>query len=109
MGTVFVVQESIGKNLTSAKEFGDIEVIFQLSDQVYYSDSQPFIDKCEDVLEEFDPEKDYILLLGDPVLISVVGSVLSQRVFGYNVLKWDRQSSTYVPVYIGEFLFKYNP
>jgi len=46
-------------------------------------------------------EEDYLLLTGDPAIIGVACSVVSDITNGkYNLLKWDRQERMYYPIKI---------
>ena len=52
------------------------------------------------LLKDFRPE-DYLLLIGDPALIGVACSIVSDITNGkYNLLKWDRQERKYYPIKI---------
>ena len=45
--------------------------------------------------------KDYLLLTGDPAIIGVACSIVSDITNGkYNLLKWDRQERKYYPIKI---------
>ena len=45
--------------------------------------------------------KDYLLLTGDPAIIGVACSIVSDITNGkYNLLKWDKQERRYYPVEI---------
>ena len=46
-------------------------------------------------------EEDYLLLTGDPALIGVACSLVSDTTNGkYNLLKWDKQERKYYPIEI---------
>ena len=46
-------------------------------------------------------QEDYLLLTGDPAIIGVACSVVSDITNGkYNLLKWDRQERMYYPIKI---------
>jgi hypothetical protein len=46
-------------------------------------------------------ENDYLLLTGDPAIIGVACSIVSDITNGkYNLLKWDKQERTYYPITI---------
>ena len=46
-------------------------------------------------------KKDYLLLTGDPAIIGVACSIVSDITNGkYNLLKWDKQERTYYPIEI---------
>ena len=51
-------------------------------------------------LKNFKPD-DYLLLTGDPAIIGVACSIVSDITNGkYNLLKWDRQERKYYPIKI---------
>jgi hypothetical protein len=60
----------------------------------------PIIYNLRQKLKNFTQE-DYLLLTGDPAIIGIACSVVSDITNGiYNLLKWDRQESTYYPIKI---------
>ena len=51
-------------------------------------------------LKDYTPE-DYLLLTGDPAIIGVACSIVSEMTNGkYNLLKWDKQDRVYYPIKI---------
>ena len=60
----------------------------------------PLIFKLRKALKTFKPE-DYLLLTGDPAIIGVACSIVSDMTNGkYKLLKWDRQERKYYPIEI---------
>ena len=60
----------------------------------------PLVRKLRQGLKDF-TEKDYLLLTGDPALIGVACSIVSDITNGkYNLLKWDKQERKYYPIAI---------
>ena len=60
----------------------------------------PLIFKLRKGLRNYKPE-DYLLLTGDPAIIGVACSIVSDITNGkYNVLKWDKQERKYYPISI---------
>ena len=60
----------------------------------------PLIFKLRKGLRDYTPE-DYLLLTGDPAIIGVACSIVSDITNGkYNVLKWDKQERKYYPIEI---------
>jgi hypothetical protein len=56
--------------------------------------------KLRRLLKDFKP-KDYLLLTGDPAIIGVACSIVSDMTNGkYNLLKWDKQERRYYPIEI---------
>ena len=60
----------------------------------------PLIFKLRKGLDNFN-KKDYLLLTGDPAIIGVACSIVSDITNGkYNLLKWDKQERKYYPIEI---------
>ena len=60
----------------------------------------PLIYKLRQGLKNFKVE-DYLLLTGDPAIIGVACSIVSDMTNGkYNLLKWDKQERKYYPIKI---------
>ena len=60
----------------------------------------PLIFKLRKGLRNYTPE-DYLLLTGDPAIIGVACSIVSDITNGkYKVLKWDKQERKYYPIAI---------
>jgi len=60
----------------------------------------PLVFKLRQGLKNFNPG-DHLLLTGDPALIGVACSIVSDITNGkYNLLKWDKQERKYYPIEI---------
>ena len=60
----------------------------------------PLIFKLRKGLQNYTP-KDFLLLTGDPAIIGVACSIVSDMTNGkYNLLKWDKQERQYYPIEI---------
>ena len=60
----------------------------------------PLVYKLRQGLKSF-TKKDYLLLTGDPAIIGVACSIVSDITNGkYNLLKWDKQERKYYPIAI---------
>ena len=82
-----------------AQKFGDIKVLLKEDSQIIFSPG-PIIFSLRQKLKNFN-EEDYLLLTGDPAIIGVACSVVSDTTNGkYNLLKWDRQERMYYPIKI---------
>ena len=103
---VYVVQEIPGTkegkpkiNIIGAKEYGDFKFLLPELSQIIFSPG-PLIFKLRKVLKDFKKE-DYLLLTGDPAIIGVACSIVSDMTGGnYKLLKWDRQERKYYPIEI---------
>jgi hypothetical protein len=106
MSTVFVIQDIPGTkvgtpkiNIIGATEFGDLKVLLPENSQIILSPSY-VIQTLKQKLKEY-KETDYLLLTGDPAIIGVACSIVSDITNGkYNLLKWDKQERKYYPVKI---------
>ena len=103
---VYVIQEIPGTkegrpkiNIMGAQKFGKIKVLLREDSQMIFSPG-PIIFELRKLLKNYTSE-DYLLLTGDPAIIGVACSVVSDITHGkYNLLKWDRQERMYYPIQI---------
>ena len=101
---VYVIQELPGTkagtpkiNIMSAREYGDFEFLLPEFSQIIFSPG-PLVFKLRKLLENYTPE-DYLLLTGDPAIIGIACSIVSDITNGkFNLLKWDRQETRYYPL-----------
>ena len=104
--TVYVVQEIAGTregrpkfNIMGAAEYGKLKFLLDERSQMIFSPG-PLIFKLKNLVKDFKPT-DYLLLTGDPAIIGVVCSLVSDITNGrFNLLKWDRQEKRYYPIEI---------
>ena len=106
---VYVIQEIPGSkagtpkiNIMGAASYSTTnDFIFLLPEfsQMIFSPG-PLIFKLRKGLRNYTPE-DYLLLTGDPAIIGVACSIVSDITNGkYKVLKWDKQERKYYPIEI---------
>ena len=103
---VYVIQEIPGTkegnpriNIMGASEYGEFKFLLPELSQIIFSPG-PLIYKLRSLLKNF-TTKDYLLLTGDPAIIGVACSVVSDMTNGkYNLLKWDKQERKYYPIEI---------
>ena len=103
---VYVIQELPGTkagtpkiNIMSAREYGDFVFLLPEFSQIIFSPG-PLVFKLRKLLKDYTPE-DYLLLTGDPAIIGIACSIVSELTNGkFNLLKWDRQEKTYYPIEI---------
>ena len=104
--TVYVVQEIAGTrdgrpkiNIMGASEFGVFKFLLPELSQIIFSPG-PLIFKLRKGLQNYRP-KDFLLLTGDPAIIGVACSIVSDMTNGkYKLLKWDKQERKYYPIEI---------
>ena len=103
---VYVIQEIPGTregqpkiNTVGASKFGELKVLLPELSQIIFSPG-PLIFKLRKLLNNYTPE-DFLLLTGDPAIIGVACSIVSDTTNGkYKVLKWDKQERQYYPIVI---------
>ena len=103
---VYVIQELPGTkigspkiNIMSASKHGEFKFLLPEFSQIIFSPG-PLIFKLRNLLKNY-TVKDYLLLTGDPAIIGVACSIVSDMTNGrYNLLKWDKQDRMYYPISI---------
>jgi len=103
---VYVIQEIPGTkegkpkiNIIGASQYGKLNFLLPELSQIIFSPG-PLIFKLREKLKNFS-QKDYLLLTGDPAIIGVACSIVSDITNGkYKLLKWDQQERKYYPITI---------
>ena len=106
LSIVYVIQEIAGTrdgkpkiNILGASEYGTFKFLLPELSQIIFSPG-PLIFKLRKGLKDFN-EKDYLLLTGDPAIIGVACSIVSDISNGkFKLLKWDKQERKYYPIEI---------
>ncbi len=104
--TVYVIQEIAGTrdgrpkiNIMGAAEFGTFKFLLPELSQIIFSPG-PLIFKLRKGLQNYKPS-DFLLLTGDPAIIGVACSIVSDITNGkYQLLKWDKQERKYYSITI---------
>ena len=103
---VYVIQEIAGTqagnpkiNIIGASHYGKFKFLLPEFSQMIFSPG-PLVYTLRKKLKDYKPE-DYLLLTGDPAIIGVACSIVSDITNGqYNLLKWDKQERKYYPIEI---------
>ena len=106
---VYVIQHIAGTkagrpkiNIMGASRYstsGKFKFLLPEDSQMIFSPG-PLIFQLRQKLRDFTSE-DYLLLTGDPAIIGVACSIISDITNGkYKLLKWDKQESKYYPISI---------
>ena len=103
---VYVIQEIPGTkdgrpkiNIMGASEYGTFKFLLPEFSQIIFSPG-PLIYKLRQSLKDYKLE-DYLLLTGDPAIIGVACSIVSDITNGkYKLLKWDKQERKYYSIEI---------
>ena len=103
---VYVIQEIPGTqagnpkiNIMGASQFGQFKFLLPEFSQIIFSPG-PLVFKLRKLLKDY-TEDDHLLLTGDPAIIGIACSIVSDITNGkFNLLKWDRQEKMYYPLKI---------
>ena len=103
---VYVIQEIAGTkegrpkiNILGAAQFGTFKFLLPELSQIIFSPG-PLIFKLRKGLKDY-RVKDFLLLTGDPAIIGVACSIVSDMTNGkYKLLKWDKQERKYYAIEI---------
>ena len=106
---VFVIQEIAGTkagnpkiNIMGASSYsssGKFNFLLPEFSQIIFSPG-PLVYKLSQGLKDY-TSNDYLLLTGDPAIIGVACSIVSDITNGkYKLLKWDKQERKYYPIEI---------
>ena len=103
---VYVIQEIPGTqsgspkiNIMGASKYGEFKFLLPEFSQIIFSPG-PLIFKLRKALKNYRPN-DFLLLTGDPAIIGVACSIVSDMTNGkYNLLKWDKQERKYYAIAI---------
>ena len=106
---VYVIQEIAGTkagnpkiNIMGASVYsssGKFNFLLPEFSQMIFSPG-PLVYKLRQGLKNYKP-RDYLLLTGDPAIIGVACSIVSDITGGkFNLLKWDKQERKYYPIEI---------
>ena len=107
--TVYVIQEIAGTkagapkiNIMGASNYsssGKFNFLLPEFSQIIFSPG-PLVYKLRQGLKDY-TSNDYLLLTGDPAIIGVACSIVSDITNGkYKLLKWDKQERKYYPIEI---------
>lgn len=83
-------------NLEPASSFG--EIVVMLPPNANRLHINPLIAALREQMKDY-TEEDYVVAVGDPSLIAAVSCIAVRKTGGLlRILKWDRQTSSYIPV-----------
>lgn len=96
MPKVFITSEDPHLDYSPALQFGNPVVGVFPPGQVHLH-PQVALYRARGVLRDMQPE-DYLALAGDPVKIAICAVAATERVGKVKMLRWNRQSLTYLPI-----------
>ena len=83
-------------DFTTAREYGVVEILAPNGKHILTPDV--FRSMLEDGLAEFDPEKDFVIPVGDYSVLFYVGMLLGQRFSRIRILRWVPGHRAYQPL-----------
>jgi len=106
--TVFAVHE-IKYDVAPARKFGDIQYVNKFyihGDELENVDGDNYVPRgwqanLERCVGRFNPDEDYLLIIGDDLQLLALTGMLLQRHAFVRVLRWDRQLREYIPIRLG--------
>jgi hypothetical protein len=92
--TVYVVYNDTRRDLSPSEKFGQTRLMF--GGRVDYGLA---VEHARKMLHDFDPDQDYILMIGDPALIGItmIAALEYAPKERITVLRWDRRALQYTP------------
>lgn len=101
---VFGTMRVKGKIYKDARRFGELVWILEPRDEVYPDTvDEDAVSACEIInekLTEFDPDRDFILLSGDPAGIAMIMMCVGRKYKKAKLLKWDNGENRYYEITI---------
>ncbi len=117
--TVWAVHQPTGRDretgqvintmdLSPAEEFGELRFVLRDWENPFADPQATWTEIEESFDEDSQPESglqegDYLLLVGNPILIGLVCAAAADRVQTLNLLQWNRSEGKYLPVSIQLF------
>ena len=94
--TVWITQEN-NKNYSQAKNYGEPTFVtsFEYSSIANSKINSYILKDIDAMANKFNPETDYLLFTGDPVIIALCVHALLDIHGSVNVLKWQNQDKIY--------------
>lgn len=96
---VWIVQDDGYKDFRQAEAYGNLKVL-ATRDLSLFADPSPRVHHLSKELSKYDPDVDYLLLAGDPILIGAVCGIVLKSHGTMRALKWSKQSQDYKSVEI---------
>lgn len=103
MSKIYITQDN-KKNYTPAHRYGEPTFITNLE----YSSIKNSMDNKEihynikKAVHQFDPNEDFVLLSGDPIIISLVIHNMLNEHGSITALKWSGQDRMYIPINLSD-------
>jgi len=98
MGSIYIIQDSGDKNFSSLLAMSNDIIVVSNRDCPVFGNHEDHVKNIREKLKYFNAEKDYLVLVGDPINIGLSMHGVLKKGGGVNVLKWDRQTKGYMPI-----------
>ncbi len=98
---IYIVQDDGNKNFSPLLAMSNNIVILNGRDCPIIGGVDEHIKKMQDKIKYFEPEKDALVLVGDPINIGLAVHEMIKK-GGGTILKWDRQTRSYLPIKLKE-------
>lgn len=94
---VFVTQENPNLNYLPAEQFGEIEFMTRgdISPVRNSLSNEALVRELRTKMAKFDPEVDFIVISGSPVVAGIVFMLLREKTTKANVLRWSNRDRMY--------------
>lgn len=101
MSTIYVVQENNKFNYADAERFGDIQFLTNREYSPLKNSliNRDILDEINTGMKDFDPDIDYLLLSGNPVMIGYVFHLALTGKGYVRLLQWDGIQGQYREVH----------
>lgn len=95
--TVYVIQESEGRNFFAARRYGELVALMPANAQIVLS-ADPAVSRMSRTLKNYG-DQDYLLMTGDPAMMGIAVAIAALNNRGkVRLLKWDKFAKDYYPV-----------
>lgn len=81
-------------DVSPAKEYGELKVMLPAG--INFHAAAPVIQQLRDELRDFRGDEDYLLPIGDPLVMAAAAALIARREPSFKMLKWDRYSRKYL-------------
>lgn len=99
MHKVYVTQEVAGRDISAAEKYGKITVLSVPGD---YNFSIDILAQTIEARLATLTRNDWLLLMGDPVLMAVTAALAYKNIQVLRLLKWDKFKADYIPITYGD-------
>lgn len=85
-------------DISPAAEHGDVKIL--LPSGMNFHASSSVVKQLREGLRPFRDDVDFLLPLGDPLVMVLASALLGKRWGSFQMLKWDRFTRTYAPILV---------